>query len=177
MITLTNSKLKSRTVAEETPANITVETTAELEETIEETVPETEAPVKLSAAEMAVETGNSMLSYWTDTALTKQQLIAYMSEITDESNPNFIPVDRRIAVFDFDGTLFCETDPNYFWYNMLVYRVLEDESYKGKASKFEKATAKKIVDLNEKGKKSNNLPMEEEYAVLIFCFHAIIWRW
>ena len=154
MITLTNSKLKSRTVAEETTAAVP-ET---IQESVPETVPETEAPVELSAAEMAIETGNSMLSYWTDTALTKQQLIAYMSDITDESSPNFIPVDRRIAVFDFDGTLFCETDPNYFWYNMLVYRVLEDEGYK--ASKFEKATAKKIVDLNEKGKKSNNLPMD-----------------
>ena len=154
MVTLTNSKLKSRTVAEETTASVQ-ETIAE---SVPETVPETEAPVELSAAEMAIETGNNMLSYWTDSALTKQQLIAYMSDITDESSPNFIPVDRRIAVFDFDGTLFCETDPNYFWYNMLVYRVLEDEGYK--ASKFEKATAKKIVDLNEKGKKSNNLPMD-----------------
>ena len=154
MITLTNSKLKSRTVAEETTAAVP-ET---IQESVPETVPETEAPVELSAAKMAIETGNNMLSYWTDSALTKQQLIAYMSDITDESSPNFIPVDRRIAVFDFDGTLFCETDPNYFWYNLLVYRVLEDEGYK--ASKFEKATAKKIVDLNEKGIKSNNLPMD-----------------
>ena len=160
MITLTNSKLKSRTVAEETTAAVSETIQESVSETVPETVPETEAPVELSAAEMAIETGNSMLSYWTDSALARQQIISYMSEITDESSPNFIPADRRIAVFDFDGTLFCETDPNYFWYNLLVYRVLEDESYKGKASKFEKATAKKIVDLNEKGKKSNNLPMD-----------------
>ena len=158
MITLTNSKLKSRTVAEETTAAVPETIQESVPETVSETVPETEAPVELSAAKMAIETGNNMLSYWTDSALTKQQLIAYMSDITDESSPNFIPVDRRIAVFDFDGTLFCETDPNYFWYNLLVYRVLEDEGYK--ASKFEKATAKKIVDLNEKGIKSNNLPMD-----------------
>ncbi|SEA61734.1 haloacid dehalogenase-like hydrolase [Oribacterium sp. KHPX15] len=158
MVTLINSKLKSRTVAEETPANTIEETMAEVVETIGETVPETEAPVELSAAEMAVETGNNMLTYWTDSALTKQQLISYMSDITEESSPNFIPVDRRIAVFDFDGTLFCETDPNYFWYNLLVYRVFEDDCYRAK--KFEKATAQKIVDLNEKGKKANNLPMD-----------------
>ena len=158
MVTLTNSKLKSRTVAEETTAAVPETIQESVPETVSETVPETEAPVELSAAKMAIETGNNMLSYWTDSALTKQQLIAYMSDITDECSPNFIPVDRRIAVFDFDGTLFCETDPNYFWYNLLVYRVLEDEGYK--ASKFEKATAKKIVDLNEKGIKSNNLPMD-----------------
>ncbi|WP_049895828.1 haloacid dehalogenase-like hydrolase [Oribacterium sp. NK2B42] len=161
MVTLTNSKLKSRTVAEETTASVQ-ETIAE---SVPETVPETEAPVELSAAEMAIETGNNMLSYWTDSALTKQQLIAYMSDITDESSPNFIPVDRRIAVFDFDGTLFCETDPNYFAYSLLTYRVLEDEGYKGKARKFEKATAKKIVDLNEKGKQSANLPLDHAKSI------------
>jgi len=157
MITLTNSKLKSLKVTEET--------TAAAEETVEETVPETEASVELSAAELAVETGNEMLSYWTDSAIPRQQLISYMSEITDESNPNFIPVDRRIAVFDFDGTLFCETDPNYFCYSLLTYRVLEDEGYKDKASKFEKATAKKIVDLNEKGKDSKNLLLDHAKSI------------
>lgn len=157
MITLTNSKLKSLKVTEET--------TAAAEETVEETVPETEAPVELSAAELAVETGNEMLSYWTDSAIPRQQLISYMSEITDESNPNFIPVDRRIAVFGFDGTLFCETDPNYFCYSLLTYRVLEDEGYKDKASKFEKATAKKIVDLNEKGKDSKNLLLDHAKSI------------
>ena len=69
---------------------------------------------------------NEMLSLWNENAEARQQLISYMEAITKEGGPDYIPVENRIAVFDFDGTLFCETDPNYFDYTLLVYRVLED---------------------------------------------------
>ena len=78
---------------------------------------------------------------------------------------DFIPVEDRIAVFDFDGTLFCETDPNYFDYTLLVHRVLEDPDYKDKASDFEKSVANKIVDQNENGTKYSELPVEHGQAV------------
>ena len=54
------------------------------------------------------------LSYWTEDSGLRQQLVPYMEAITDEGSADYIPVEDRIAVFDFDGTLFCETDPNYF---------------------------------------------------------------
>ena len=47
------------------------------------------------------------LSLWTDDAPLKKQLTEYISKITDKDSKDFIPVQRRIAVFDFDGTLFC----------------------------------------------------------------------
>jgi FMN phosphatase YigB (HAD superfamily) len=75
-----------------------------------------------------------------------------VNAITDESSADFIPVRDRIAVFDLDGTLFCETDPNYFDYTLLKYRVLEDPAYKDKASDFEKEVANKIKEQNETGK-------------------------
>lgn len=144
LFSLSKSKLQAVADAAETQA-------VTIEETVTETMPETESVVELTPAEAAKEYGDSILTYWTDTAVTKNQLISYMAEITDESNPNFIPVKNRIAVFDFDGTLFCETDPNYFDYTLLVHRVLEDETYKDQASKYEKQTAEKIVEQNEKG--------------------------
>ena len=55
----------------------------------------------------------------------------------------------KLAIFDLDGTLFCETDPNYFDYTLLKYRVLEDEDYKDKASDFEREVAEKIKKQNE----------------------------
>ena len=58
--------------------------------------------------------GLEALSMWNEGHGARDALIEYVEAVTDESNPDFIPVDRRIAVFDFDGTLFCETDPNYF---------------------------------------------------------------
>ena len=109
--------------------------------------------------------GNAMMDLWTDGAPLKSELISYMGEITDESSPKFIPVEDRIAVFDFDGTLFCETDPNYFDYTLLVYRVLEDPDYKDKASDFEKEVANKIVEVNEKKTKFEGLEVDHGKAV------------
>lgn len=105
------------------------------------------------------------LNLWNDDAPLKQTLVAYVQAATDESSPNFIPVEDRIATFDFDGTLFCETDPNYFDYTLLVYRVTEDPNYKDKASGFEKSVAAKIIDQNENGTKYDELPVEHGQAV------------
>ena len=108
---------------------------------------------------------NEMLSLWNEDAEARKQLIAYMEAITDENSADFIPVEDRIAVFDFDGTLFCETDPNYFDYTLLVYRVLEDPEYRDQASEFEKMVANKIVDQNTNGTKYAELPVEHGQAV------------
>lgn len=85
------------------------------------------------------------LSSWTDSAPLKTELTSYMADITDINSPNYIPADRRIAVFDMDGTLISETNPYYFDHCLLIYRVLEDPDYKDKASDFEKETAYAIL--------------------------------
>ncbi len=100
------------------------------------------------------------LSYWSDDSGLKTELVSYMEAITDENSSDYIPVENRIAVFDLDGTLFCETDPNYFDYTLLVHRVLEDESYIDKASDFEKETAEKIVTQNETGESFDGLEVD-----------------
>ena len=111
----------------------------------------------------ATEATEDPLSLWADDAPLKKELVAYVEAVTDESSEDFIPVEDRVATFDFDGTLFCETDPNYFDYTLLVHRVLEDPDYK--ASKFERRVAKKIVDQNENGTKYEELPVEHGQAV------------
>lgn len=105
------------------------------------------------------------LSLWTDSAQAKGELTEYIEAVTDENSSDYIPVEYRIAVFDLDGTLFCETDPNYFDYTLLVHRVLEDEDYKDKASDFEKETAQKIVTLNETGEAAKGLEVDHGKAV------------
>lgn len=69
------------------------------------------------------------LSLWTDTAPAKKALVEYMKNITDKNSADFIPVERRIAIFDWDGTLFCETNPTYFDFQLFIHRVLDDPSY------------------------------------------------
>ena len=70
------------------------------------------------------------LSLWNDEAPAKNALTDYVRTVTDKGSPDFIPAENRIAVFDFDGTLFLETDPTYFDWLLFEHRVLEDPSYK-----------------------------------------------
>ena len=48
--------------------------------------------------------GAEMLSLWTEDAPAKQALISYVEAVTDESSPDFIPAENRIAVFDLEET-------------------------------------------------------------------------
>ena len=105
------------------------------------------------------------LNLWTGDAKARTELIGYMAAITDENSADYIPASARIAVFDLDGTLFCETDPNYFDYTLLKYRVLEDPDYKDKASDFEKEVAGKIKEQNETGKSFSGLEVDHGKAV------------
>lgn len=110
-----------------------------------------------SSASQSVSNKKDALSMWTDDAPLKKQLTEYISKITDKDSKDFIPVDRRIAVFDFDGTLFCETDPVYFDYRLFYYRVTEDPDYKDKASAVEKETAAKIKTMMDTGESAKGL--------------------
>ncbi|HET6574808.1 MAG TPA: HAD family hydrolase [Fimbriiglobus sp.] len=47
------------------------------------------------------------LPSWNDTA-TKKAITDFVSRVTKEGSPDFVPVPERIAVFDNDGTLWCE---------------------------------------------------------------------
>ena len=106
-----------------------------------------------------------VLSLWTEGAEAKTKLVEYINAVTDENSADFIPVEYRIAVFDLDGTLFCETDPDYFDYCLLKHRVLEDAEYKDKASDFEKEVANKIKERDETGAKFENLEVDHGKAV------------
>ncbi|MBI1816874.1 MAG: haloacid dehalogenase-like hydrolase [Deltaproteobacteria bacterium] len=47
------------------------------------------------------------LPSWNDTA-AKKAIIAFVEKVTTAGSPDFVPVPERIAVFDNDGTLWCE---------------------------------------------------------------------
>ena len=81
------------------------------------------------------------LASWNDKAPAKNALTDYVRTVTDKGSPDFIPAENRIAVFDFDGTLFLETDPTYFDWQLFEHRVLEDPSYKPTAEQLAAARA------------------------------------
>ena len=142
---------------------------------VREIIRRTEEPEESAApAEPTVPSGAEMLSLWTEDAEARNELIAYIEAITDENNPDYIPAENRIAVFDLDGTLFCETDPVYFDYMLFRYRVLEDPEYKDTASEFEKEVAEKINTMIETGSSASGLEVEHGIGVAsAFCGYTI----
>ncbi len=58
--------------------------------------------------------GTDALSLWNDGTGARDKLIDYVSAVTQEDGSDFIPVEDRIAVFDMDGTLTCETFYTYY---------------------------------------------------------------
>ncbi|SCW58941.1 Phosphoserine phosphatase [Ruminococcaceae bacterium YRB3002] len=68
-----------------------------------------------------------MSRYWTSDSVAAGALRAYVSKVTDPADAeNFIPVEDRIAVFDMDGTLTCETYYTYYDTMMFIEYCLKD---------------------------------------------------
>lgn len=155
-----NNGTEVTSAAIETESSITAVTETSETETVEETetVVDTKEDVKTDP-----------LSLWTENAPAKEALISYMTAITDEGSADYIPVENRIAVFDMDGTILCETDPYYFDHCLLVYRVLEDPSYKNKASAFEKDVATRVKAICD-GDKSVSVSMVEHGQAVASAF-------
>jgi phosphoserine phosphatase len=61
------------------------------------------------------------LPSWSD-GTTKKSIIEFVSRITKEANPDFVPPAERMAVFDNDGTLWAE-QPIYFQVAFAIDRV------------------------------------------------------
>ena len=96
---------------------------------------------------------SNRLTLWNDDAPAKKALIEYINAVTAKGSSDFIPVEDRIATFDMDGTFVGELYPTYFEYNLLMYRVLEDESYKEIAPDDVKQTALEIREFVTNGTK------------------------
>ena len=91
------------------------------------------------------------LSLWVSDAASKRALVDYVGTVTDKNSPDYIPPVDRIAVFDLDGTLFCETDPTCFDFMMYKHRIQEDPTYKDKATEHEKEIANTVRYVIETG--------------------------
>jgi len=88
--------------------------------------PTAPAAAETTAEPAAEEPAAEPLSLWTEGSAPKQKLIDYVTEVTDETSADFIPVEDRIAVFDMDGTLACETYYTYYDTMMFIEYCLHD---------------------------------------------------
>ena len=94
--------------------------------TAEPTPEPTAEPTPEPTAEPVPEPTAAPLSLWTEGSGAKQSLIDYVSAVTAEGGEDFIPVEDRIAVFDMDGTLTCETYYTYYDTMMFIEYCLAD---------------------------------------------------
>ena len=70
--------------------------------------------------------GVKELSLWNDGSGARDKLIDYVTSVTKEYGKDYIPVEDRIAVFDMDGTLACETFYTYYDTMMFIEYCLYD---------------------------------------------------
>lgn len=68
-----------------------------------------------------------LTTYWSADSGVAQQLREFVEKVTDPNDKaNFVPVEDRIAVFDMDGTLTCETYYTYYDTMMFIEYCLRD---------------------------------------------------
>lgn len=67
--------------------------------------------------------------YWNGDAAALAQLKAFVAAVTTEGSEQYVPVRDRLAVFDMDGTLLCETAPFYMNWLVMLHRLLDDQGY------------------------------------------------
>ena len=66
------------------------------------------------------------LPYWTDGSPSLASVQAYVNAAADPESEDYIDPSRRIAVFDFDGTLYGERFPTYFDTCLFLHRALHE---------------------------------------------------
>ncbi|MBO6304428.1 MAG: haloacid dehalogenase-like hydrolase [Selenomonadaceae bacterium] len=101
-----------------------------------------DAATRDEIAAISVKANGSDFKYWTKDAKALNALKSYIKDVTDKNSANFIPKEDRIAVFDMDGTILCETAPIYFDHSFFMHRVFDDPSFKPTKEQYE--TAKNV---------------------------------
>ena len=67
--------------------------------------------------------------YWTEDSVPAQKLRDYVAKVTDPNDTaNYIPEKDRIAVFDMDGMLTCET--YYTYYDTFKQKIIRPSELK-----------------------------------------------
>lgn len=85
--------------------------------------------VQPAKAEKADITLLSPLPYWSADSPSLASIQAFVNAVTDPDSEGYIAPSDRIAVFDFDGTLYGERFPTYFDTCLFLHRALHDAHY------------------------------------------------
>lgn len=104
---------------------------AEAEEAEAAAAAEEEPAADLGLEEGLLEEVDYELSFpsWNQDSEALTELVDFVLACADESSPEYLEPEDRIATFDMDGTILCEKAPVYFDYCLTMYRVLDDPDY------------------------------------------------
>ena len=104
--------------------------------------------------------------YWNQDSPTLKELKAFVATVTDPNCKGYVPPQDRVATFDVDGTLLCETAPFYFNWMLFFHRYLHDSSFTPpEEDRLWAAEAEEYVLANRKNKKEWGLKQQELQAI------------
>ncbi len=129
---------------------------------------DTSAATRAELSQISVNQKGSNFKYWNKNAQSYQKLVSYVKDVTDKKSKNYIPPADRIAVFDLDGTLVCETTPSYFEWMLYLERALNDSNYRPPTEEKEYAQAVRDYIINHKplpGKDNDRREAKSQEAV------------
>lgn len=85
------------------------------------------APSKPQEEETA-QVQQESIPYWTEDSSVMASIMDYAAEVCDPDSDAYVEKEDRIAVFDFDGTLYGELFPTYFDTWLFIHRALHDDT-------------------------------------------------
>ena len=104
--------------------------------------------------------------YWNQDSPALAALKAFVATVTDPNCKGYVPPQDRVATFDVDGTLMCETAPFYFNWMLFFHRYLHDSSFTpAEEDRQWAAEAEEYVLANRKNKKEWGLKQQELQAL------------
>ena len=92
-----------------------------------------DAASRAEIGRITVNKRGSNFKCWNKETASYQALTKYVKDITKKNSKSYIPAEDRIAVFDMDGTILCETAPYYLSQMLILDRTLHDKSYTASA--------------------------------------------
>ena len=104
--------------------------------------------------------------YWNQDSPALKELKAFVTTVTDPNCKGYVPPQDRVATFDVDGTLLCETAPFYFNWMLFFHRYLHDSTFTPpEEDRLWAAEAEEYVLANRKNKKEWGLKQQELQAI------------
>ena len=104
--------------------------------------------------------------YWNQDSRALKELKAFVATVTDPNCKGYVPPQDRVATFDVDGTLLCETAPYYFNWMLFFHRYLHDSTFTPpEEDRLWAAEAEEYVLANRKNKKEWGLKQQELQAI------------